>query len=176
MTITKQRVTCLTCGQASDVELVTDAPLSVAIASMEAARCPQCGSRKLGLGGEISDGKPDPHSSIEARAGWWRRCGEVGISSETIWAAFTGSKGRHEDIPYDPDDYSRCRKLFDLIPEWRANIGRLSEVYPWYAPFVERWDEMDRLWDLESPKRSCPKLYKLMKTAEAESMRLRRSK
>ncbi len=77
------------------------------------------------------------------------------------------------DYPYDPDDFSRCRKLLDLFQEWRKDIGQVSSVYPWMAPFISRWDEMDRLWDEESPAHECPKLYELMQVAGEEARKLR---
>jgi len=177
MTISKLRCTC-ECSEVFDAEIVTDAPIEVAAASMKAVRCPKCGSDKCGMGGAYNDA-PALTASIRDRLDWWLERGELGVSSETIYRAFTGDRVvsvRAADVPHDPDDYRRCRALFDLIPEWRKDLSYLVMRYPWYKPFVNAWDEMDRLWDEEIGDRkmgSAPKLYALMKRLEAESRKLR---
>ena len=181
MTISKLRVTCQKCGHVFDADVVTDAPITVAIASMKAVRCAKCGSDKCGLGGGYDDAPP-LSASIEERAGWWKERGETGVSSKTIWAAFCGASAQDEDVPHDPDDFSRCRKLLLLIPEWRSDLGKLVARHPWYGPFVRRWDEFDAMFTkTESGKYRTKKaeyaawgpLYDAMKLAEADSLRIR---
>ena len=177
MTISKLRCTCKSCAGVFDAEIVTDAPVEVAVASMKAVRCPKCGSDKCGMGGAYNDA-PALTASIKDRLDWWLERGERGVSSDTIYSAFTSSAPRHgADIPYDPDDYSRCRALFDLIPEWRKDLSPLVARYPWYKPVADNWDEMDRLWNEEigdRKKGSAPKLYALMQRLGAESRKLRK--
>ena len=170
MTIEKQRLTCGDCKHVFDEDMVTGARLAIAIAMMRAIVCPKCGGGKLYIGGAYK-GAPPKTSSIAERAAWWIEKGSVGTSSATIWAAMTGGRAPrgHYDIPYDPDDYSRCRALLDLIPEWRADLSPVAERFPWFAPFLARWSEFDQLWDLESSSGYCPDLYDLMKVAERES-------
>ncbi len=172
MQVTKERLTCK-CGHVFDAEVVTDAPIAVWKASIEAIRCPACGGSKLGLGGAYKD-NPGPESSVAVRAAWWLDRGEVGVSSRTMWAAFTGGSGgrgyREFCYPLDPDDYRRCRLLLDLIPEWRRDLSPVVARFPWMKPFVDRWDEFDRLWIEEFPKNKCLKLYALMKVAETEAI------
>lgn len=176
MTITEQRVTCK-CGHVFEAELVTHAPLAVSIASMNAVRCPKCGAgaKDIGLGGGYGDAPP-PSASIQDRADWWLRRGETGISSKTIWCAFTGG-AEHGPFgcswPHDPDDYRRCKLLLDLIPEWRSNIGKVAARFPWFKPFSDRWDEFDALYVEESPGKRCPKLYGLMQIATGEARLIR---
>lgn len=164
MTISTMRVTCQDCGEVADVEVVISAPLSVATASMEAARCPKCGGAKLGLGGSYNDAPPLT-TPISVRAAWWKKRGEVGISSETIWSVLTEAEYDQDDdysVPLDPDDFRRCKQLLDLIPEWRSRLGVVASVYPSWGPMVERWGDMEKLYAEESPKDTCPKLYALM--------------
>ncbi len=87
-----------------------------------------------------------------------------------------------EDTPHDPDDFKRCRLLLLLIPEWRANLKKLADVFPWYAPFVNRWDEFDAMFTAaESVKHRTKKvqsaaweaLYNAMQLARVESVRIR---
>ena len=174
MTISTIRLTCQ-CGHVFDAEIVTEAPISVAVASMKAVRCPKCGNSELSLGGERnSESKPSLSTPVGVRSDWWIDNGETGTSSLTIYSAFCeGREPHHSDVPHDPDDYRRCRLLFDLIPEWRRNLTPLVTRYPWFAPFAQAWDTMDRLYDLEAPVKRCPKLYELMKHLETESRKLR---
>jgi hypothetical protein len=174
MQIKNQRVTCAACGKVGEVEIVVDAPLSVAIASMKAARCQHCGSPKVCLGGAYDDSPPLTASIID-RAAWWRERGEVGTSSETIWSAFTGSRPGHTDIPYDPDDFRRCKLLLDLIPEWRADLARVAKVYRWWLPFVEAWPDLERLYEHEAPAGECPKMYAAMQVFVRAAEKMRRA-
>lgn len=175
------RLTCSSCKAVFDGEVVENAPVAVFTALLEAIRCPVCGSGNCGLGGNYTDAPP-PDAPIEVRAHWWTNRGEHGISSCTIFYAFTaavlwplgGRPLKHAaDVPHDPDDFRRCRLLLDLFPEWRADLGPLVRLFPWYGPLVEHWDEMDRLWEEESPSRWCPKLYDLMKELEEQSRAIR---
>lgn len=167
--IQKLRCTCASCHHVFDAEIVVEAPISVAVSSLQAIRCPSCGAPRISIGGSYTDA-PSVTASLVDRAAWWTSRGEHGISSDTIYTVFAGcTRPRRTDVPHDPDDFRRCRQLFDLIPEWRSRIEEVALVYPWYRPFTERWDEMDRLWEEESPSGKCPKLYELMAVARAET-------
>ncbi len=173
MQIQLQRVTCLDCRRVSDVELVTDAPLDVAIASMKAARCRYCGSSKLGLGGSYDDAPPATAPVID-RAAWWKARGEVGTSSEAIYSAFVNWRPNHFDVPHDPDDFRRCKQLLDLIPEWRTKLGLVAAIYPWWQPFVGAWAELEQLYAAEAPSGLCPKMFERMQGLVEEANRIRR--
>lgn len=170
MTITKQRVTCK-CGHVFDAEIVAG-PIIVALASMEAIRCPECGGGEFGLGGSYDDAPP-LEASLEDRAAWWKMRGETGISSLTIWCALAGGRSDSYCYPCDPDDFRRCKLLLDLIPEWRPRLGEVTKRFPWFAPFERRWEEFEELYRVESPRQTCPALYNLMQTASAEADKIR---
>lgn len=173
MRIYKMRVTCK-CGHVFDADIVVDALITVTAASMAAVQCPKCGGDKLGLGGAYDDAPP-LSAPVEARAGWWRERGETGTSSLTIWSAFAGGGNphRHNSYPLDPDDFQRCKKLLDLIPEWRRSLDHVVTAFPWFQPFVSAWPEFERLWAEESPTKRCPKLYAAMQVAGKEADALR---
>jgi len=170
MTITKQRVACR-CGHVFDADMVSG-PIAVAVASMQAVRCPECGGNEVGLGGAYGDAPPLT-APMEQRARWWRERGETGLSSLTIWAALAGSITKDPSYPYDPDDYRRCKLLLDLIPEWRTRLCEVTKRFPWFLPFESRWDEFDRLYTEEAPSGTAPKLYDLMQIAGSEAERIR---
>ena len=165
MTITQQRITCQDCRHVFDSELVTNAPIAVCIASMEAVFCPKCGSHKCGLGGAYDDAPPLT-APIAERAQWWWNRGDRGVSSETIFTAFAGGHARNLDVPHDPDDFQRCKQLLDLLPEWRADLGKVTARYPWFGPMIEAWGEIEALYLEEVEGGVAPKCYFRIKTAE----------
>lgn len=95
----------------------------------------------------------------------WLNSWDTGVSSLTIFYVFQGH-GRPDrpDVPHDPDDFGRCYRLLKVAPpEWRANLSRVAERYPAWAPLVARWDELERLYEEELPNGKAPKLYALMR-------------
>jgi len=172
MKITPIRVTCRDCRKVSDVEVVTEAPIEVAIASMRAARCPACRSANLGLGGSYDD-PPPVTAPLTDRAAWWLQRGDTGTSSLTIFQVLRNGTPSHPDIPYDPEDFQRCKQLLDLIPEWRRRLPEVSKRFPWWQPYVDAWDEMEALYAAEVQTGRCEKLYTRMKELEKESNAIR---
>lgn len=162
MTIQKLRCTCQDCKHVFDAEIVVDCPVDVAIASMKAVRCPECYSSKCGMGGNYKDAPPLTAPLVD-RVAWWKDRGEHGVSSETIYSAFCGGSPRSVDVPHDPDDFRRCKLLLDIIPEWRADLGKIKTVYPWFAPLIDNWDEIERLFVLEEKSGKAAKCYEFMR-------------
>lgn len=177
MTISKLRVTCKKCKAVSEVDVITNAPISVCVASMNAARCPSCGSDKLGLGGAHS-GAPPLSKSIIDRAAWWFERGETGISSLTIYVAMAGGYRADHDCnwPCDPSDFRRCKQLLDLIPEWRADLSKVTARFPWFKPFEDNWGEFERLYAQEHKFDVAPRLYKEMKRVEEQARAIQSKK
>jgi hypothetical protein len=105
---------------------------------------------------------------IPAAALKWFRHWNTGVSSLTIWSAMTGCPVQRYDIPYDPDDFSRCYTLLQLVPRWRSRLHLVSRLCPKWKPFVAAWDELTTLYEEESPKRTCPKLYARMRELRGE--------
>lgn len=95
----------------------------------------------------------------------WILSDDTGTSSITIWAVMMGEyKGlARNNIPHDPSDFGRCYRLLAHFPKWRERLIEVGNVYQIWMPMIERWDEMERLWEEESPSGKCPKLYKLMR-------------
>ncbi len=103
---------------------------------------------------------------IPAAALKWVRSWDTGISSLTIFEVLSGHEVfdlKHRDIPYDPADFGRCYRLLQAAPRWRKRLPEVAARHPRWAPFVECWDEMERLYLEELPSKNCPKLYALMR-------------
>lgn len=59
----------------------------------------------------------DQSKDVRQKAMWWISKGIVGISSEIIWMTLLGNEKFSVNYPYDPDDFSRCSKLLEAVPE-----------------------------------------------------------
>ena len=106
---------------------------------------------------------------LQKRALDWIANKETGISSLTIWAVMMDAVDLNNkdsqadyDVPYDPDDFRRCRELLDYIPEWRERLPEVAEKFSEWKPLVENWNKLDTLYDEEAPSGSAPNLYTLL--------------
>lgn len=95
----------------------------------------------------------------------WLAGHDRGISSDTIVAYLTPHMVLvgDRDIPHDPDDFGRCYRLLKAVPDLRRDLHKVAEFDPRWAPLVENWVELERLWEEEHPFGTCPKLYARMK-------------
>jgi hypothetical protein len=77
----------------------------------------------------------------------WLQTARVGTSSETIYRTLMGESLQRADIPYDPDDFSRCYELLRRVPSFRRRLPEVATAYPKWKPFVEAWDELTKLYE-----------------------------
>jgi hypothetical protein len=98
----------------------------------------------------------------------WIINGEVGTSSKTMWSVLKGiATGKEHcnwnfDYPHDPDDFRRCLLFYKNCNLIKEDLQKIGTILKWWKPFIDNWDVMVKLYEEESPKRSCPKLYELM--------------
>lgn len=93
---------------------------------------------------------------------------ESGLSSATLVYALVPKLRREAEarnrsfgignFPYDPDDFSRCRKALSMIRDGRSKLHLVAEMFPRWKPLVDNWDELEALFVEESPKHNCPKM------------------
>lgn len=104
----------------------------------------------------------------------WLANGEVGLSSETIAFKMTGTGRKSNDFfthPSDPDDFKRCLKLINQIPEIRERLHELKSISPYWETLVNHWNEVEESFMNEVPEwlictfsqKPATKTYKLMK-------------
>ena len=104
----------------------------------------------------------------------WLANGERGTSSDMIFETMTGLPTNNAfrcfgGYPSDPDDLSRCRRLLDQVPEFRARLGEMARHGKEWAALVKHWDELCALMDEEAPRwmthreGRAPKTYELMR-------------
>jgi len=87
--------------------------------------------------------------TVHQRALWWIANGEVGQSSKTMWNCFMNStKPYPVNHPHDPDDFSRCYKLLQAIPEWRKDLDRMKPLSKQWSNLVDNWDKLTDMYEL----------------------------
>jgi hypothetical protein len=84
---------------------------------------------------------------------WYMR-GKTGLSSETIAKKMMGYPLGRPSHPYDGGDFARCEGLLDAVPEFRARLGEMAGISPYWAALVPRWEDIRR----------APDKYKLMRS------------
>jgi hypothetical protein len=111
----------------------------------------------------------------------WLIQGEAGTSSKTMCSAFVGARMHDSDadIPSDPDDFRRCWLFAEDVDGVKGNLQIVADMYPWWAPFINRWDEIEATMKAEVKSiRNCrrkhaTKTYELMRLIETESYKIR---
>jgi hypothetical protein len=94
----------------------------------------------------------------------WARGRDTGISSGTIYAVMTRSRGPYGryDIPHDPSDFGRCYRLLKLFPDWRPKLEEVSDRYPDWLPFVREWDKLTEMWEAALESKDGKEMYGFM--------------
>jgi hypothetical protein len=85
--------------------------------------------------------------NVMMKALWWMSYGEKGNSSITMWNCFMGKKGFPVHHPYDPDDFKRCYKLLQVIPEWKIELHKLKQLSKEWSNLVDNWDKLTEMYE-----------------------------
>ena len=85
--------------------------------------------------------------NVKEKAMWWISNGHVGMSSKTMWNCLIGNKDFPLNHPYDPDDFSRCYKLLEAVPEWKNELNKLKTLSKAWKNFVENWDKLTEMFE-----------------------------
>ena len=91
--------------------------------------------------------KPDFNTGLYERANWWWINGERGLSSETMWHCLMDEEILNINHPLDPDDFSRCYKLLEAVPEWKGRIPELKDLSWQWANLVDNWDKLNDFYE-----------------------------
>jgi hypothetical protein len=131
-------------------------PIDRFVTVAKRSSCPACGGRRILMG---TLPKPTPVGDAMA----WLGNGDTGISSLVIWHVLMGMPPDRVDVPHDPDDFGRCHRLLQVMPEWRARLGDVAVRYAEWRPFVDAWPELTALYEQELPTGRCDRLYARMR-------------
>ena len=91
--------------------------------------------------------KADQSKDIKEKAMWWIANGHVGMSSKTMWNCLIGNKDFPINHPYDPDDFSRCYKLLQAVPEWKNELHKLKPLSKAWSNLVDNWDKLTEMYE-----------------------------
>lgn len=87
------------------------------------------------------------NSTIVEKATWWLANGETGSSSKTMYNCLIGNKKFEIHHPYDPDDFKRCYKLLNAVPEWKTKLHKLQCLSPQWNNLVNNWDKLTEMYE-----------------------------
>jgi len=99
----------------------------------------------------------------------WLANGDVSDASKHIALRMANIKMNGNATPIDPTDFKKCMDMLTACPSIR-DLSRLSYLVPYYAPYVDNWNEMVSLY--ETDVNDCfsePKLNEFMGKREKES-------
>lgn len=78
----------------------------------------------------------------------WLASDDVGASS-CFMASVLGQFSTNANYahPYDLDDFGRCSRLLDAVPELRSRLDLLAEQSPEWSRLVDCWDRIEAIAD-----------------------------
>jgi len=139
-----EKLFCFHCGGSYKIELPT--PINMFTAMMKQFEKDHKNCQKTWV-------EPVPEAenkTIEQNAMWWLANGEHGISSKTIFKYLGkkfGMQIQYEGHPKDPDDFKRCYKLLQAVPQWKDELHKMKEVSPAWANLVDNWDRITQMYE-----------------------------
>ena len=94
-----------------------------------------------------------PEQTEEFCANWWAENGEHGMSSKTMFNHLTKNlqvrrlKNDYPCTPSDPDDFKRCYKLLQAVPQWKARLNELKTISTVWEKLVDNWDKLTEMYE-----------------------------
>jgi hypothetical protein len=129
---------CTNCGGSASPPMQVPVDDFVAASNMFISRHKSCPK-------EWVEPIPDPALSVNERAMFWMAQGEKGKSSLTIWNCLMGNSNFEISHPFDPDDFRRCYKLLEQVPEWNSRLDQLKELSPQWNRLVKNWNKLTKM-------------------------------
>ncbi len=68
---------------------------------------------------------------------------DTGLSSICIFNYMKGYANADIHVPHDSDDFGRCYRLLDIIPDWRTRMPEMGRHYSQWKPFTDCWSELE---------------------------------
>lgn len=93
----------------------------------------------------------------------WMKGPNTGLSSKFMAAVLCGEPTpKNINYPLDPSDFERCLELLKAAPYLKKDLHLLRKTHPVWKAYVENWNEMERLYNIERPSGVAPRLYGFM--------------
>jgi hypothetical protein len=94
----------------------------------------------------------------------WLASDDTGLSSRFMAAVLSNPPFICDfNYPHDPDDFGRCYRLLQAVPELRENFARLHRRPAPWPQLAAAWPELEKLYVEELPTGQAPKLYARMR-------------
>lgn len=104
----------------------------------------------------------DQSKDVKEKAMWWIANGHVGMSSRTMWNCLIGNSDFPVNHPYDPDDFSRCWKLLEAVPEWENELHKLKKLSRQWSNLVDNWDKLSEFYEDMRKVKKANGMYEFM--------------
>ena len=96
----------------------------------------------------------------------WIISGDTGLSSKTMWAALkfidVDPLNNRFSYPSDGGDFGRCYRLVKECNIPKEGLDRVKEVFKWFAPIIDNWEELCSLYEKKGD------IYKRLKELQPE--------
>lgn len=139
---------CFHCGASYKLQLPQ--PVTMATAMMKQFAKDHKGCLKTWVEPTV---EPDGNTE-EFCANWWAVNGEHGMSSKTMFnhlsKGLTGVRSvenRYSTTPSDPDDFKRCYKLLQAVPQWKNKLNELKSLSPVWEKLVDNWGKLTEMYE-----------------------------
>lgn len=138
---------CFNCGASYKMQLPQPVDMAAAMMTQFAKSHSGCAKTWTEPVAE-SNGKTEVEN-----AEWWAINGEQGMSSKTMFNKLASSigvrklKNDYPCTPSDPDDFKRCYKLLQAVPQWKLRLNELKTLSPVWANLVDNWDKLTEMFE-----------------------------
>jgi hypothetical protein len=109
--------------------------------------------------------KPDIQAEPCIGLSAWLKTDDTGLSA--LWMARVLYRSERPDLsipdkgnhhPYDPDDFGRCYRFLRAVPGSKDKMFLVAGTSEEWSTLWGHWDELEKMYEEESPSGSCPKL------------------
>lgn len=143
-TIRNQKLLCLNCGG----EYALQFPMPIQGVGSMTVKIDSFNQLHADCKPTWKEPEADQSKGINEKALWWIANGHVGMSSKTMWNCLMGNTNFEVNHPYDPDDFSRCYKLLQAVPEWKTQLHKLKPLSTAWSNLVDNWDKLTEMYEL----------------------------
>ncbi len=139
---------CWHCGTSYDLQLPSPVDMAVGVMEVFAKSHEKCEKTWVEPSNDAK-GK-----SMKENADWWAANGSHGISSLSMFNhLIQGTDIRPlanrmgPSNAWDPDDFSRCYKLLEAVPQFKQNLQMMKTLSPRWALLVDNWDKLTEMYE-----------------------------
>lgn len=147
---------CFNCGASYDMHLPQ--PIDMTTAMMK-----QFGKTHKSCKPTWKEPEVDLVKDEQQRANWWIANGETGSSSKTMWNCLMGNRSFEVNHPWDPDDFKRCYKLLEVVPEWKSRLDELRPLSKVWDGLVSNWPRLNEYYEEQVKIKRANGMYEFMK-------------